>query len=349
MTDPLVTLIEHALNNIAVAILPMRWPVDILPILNYLPERFPGLSFKKTARKWREVNRMVAEIPYKFVVDQMTKGISRPSFVSALIEDYHNKGSGDDKPYKGDHEKNIMEAAAVMYAAGAETTVTTLIIFVLAMVKFPAVQKKAQQEIDNVTGGDRLVEFEDREKLPYVNAMVKESLRWCPILPLCLTHATTEEMIYEGYRIPKGAYLVPSVWWFTHDPKVYSDPHSFDPERYFAPRNEPDPASEVFGYGRRICSGRYLADDSLFITIARLLTVLNIEKAIDEQGKEIDPELDVSPGVFSRPSEFPYRITPRSDKHKKIIESVETEYPWERSDASSLKGFSDEKDLFNHI
>jgi cytochrome P450 len=80
------------------------------------------------------------------------------------------------------------------------------------MTLFPEVQRKAQQEIDRVIGSGRLPSFEDRVNLPYVDAIVKEILRWHPVAPMGLPHMTTEDDTCEGYLIPKGAYLMANIW-----------------------------------------------------------------------------------------------------------------------------------------
>lgn len=80
------------------------------------------------------------------------------------------------------------------------------------MMVFPEVQRKAQEEIDRVVGSDRLPGFEDREDLPYIDALVKEVLRWHPVAPMGLPHQTTADDIYEGHFIPKGAMLMPNIW-----------------------------------------------------------------------------------------------------------------------------------------
>lgn len=331
--DPLVLLIERMMQNFSVAVMPLSWSVDILPILKYLPEWVPGVSFKKTARKWKEVNRMVMETPYMFVRQKMARGSHRSSYVSSLVEE-HVK---NDISSMGEDEENaIKSTAAIIYAGGADTTVSSIKGCILAMILFPSVQRKAQAEIDSVVGDGRLPQFEDRVRLPYVNALVMETLRWIPVAPLGMTHRADAEIHHSGYRIPKGALLVPSVWWFLHDPQVYSDPASFDPDRYLNPRNEPDPATESFGYGRRICPGRFLADESLFITISRLLAVFDITKAVDDKGKEIDPRVGVSPGLISHVLDFPYCIRPRSVKSVNLIRTVEMENPWEKGDANLL-------------
>lgn len=81
------------------------------------------------------------------------------------------------------------------------------------MLVSPEVQAKAQEEIDRVVGSDRLPSFDDREDLPYIDAIVKEVLRWHPVGPLAFPHMATEDGVYEGYFIPKGALLIPNIWY----------------------------------------------------------------------------------------------------------------------------------------
>ena len=85
------------------------------------------------------------------------------------------------------------------------------------MTIYPDYQKRAQEEIDSVTGGKRLPTFEDRSMMPYVDALVFECLRWNPVVPLGLAHTSTRENIYGGYKIPKGTTLFANVWCGTTD------------------------------------------------------------------------------------------------------------------------------------
>lgn len=123
------------------------------------------------------------------------------------------------------------------------------------MIQFPEVQKKAQEEINRVIGMNRLPQIEDRDKLPYVESVVKEAFRWSPAVPLGFPHAMSEPRKCHHSTIPKGAIILPAVWWLLHDPEVYAEPASFSPQRYLEPRKEPDPKPFVFGYGRRACTG----------------------------------------------------------------------------------------------
>jgi cytochrome P450 len=327
--DPLSLLIEQMMHNFALAFVPMSWPVDYLPVLRYFPESFPGMSFKRIARDWNTHVRMVVEVPFKFVKNQMAKQSHQPSYVSSLIKQHD--GNVDEET-----EVAIKQTAAVMYAGGADTTVSSIRGFVLAMLLFPDVQRKAQQEIDSVVGTDRLPHFEDRDNLPYIDALIQETLRWIPVTPMGVIHTADEDVHYKDFVFSKGTSFIPATWWFLHDPSIYSEPSSFDPDRYLEPRNEPHPNFASFGFGRRVCPGRFLADESLFISISRLLSTFDIKKAVDEHGNEIEPQISVTPGIIGHIRDFPYDIKPRSEKFTDMIRQVEIEHPWEEGDAHFL-------------
>ena len=80
------------------------------------------------------------------------------------------------------------------------------------MALFPDAQHKAQQELDTVLGGTRLPQFRDRDNLPYMDALVKEVLRWHPVVPMSVAHASTQDDTFEGYFIPKGSSILANIW-----------------------------------------------------------------------------------------------------------------------------------------
>jgi cytochrome P450 len=143
--------------------------------------------------------------------------------------------------------------------------------FLLAMTMYPEVQKKCQAELDSVVGNDRLPTFSDRDSLPYLATMLKEVIRWGPTTPLGAPHCVEQDDVHNGYFIPKGSIIMPNIWYvpfllslhrrahindrhFLHDPEVYKNPMTFNPDRLIAqPGNpaEPDPFDVAFGYGRR--------------------------------------------------------------------------------------------------
>lgn len=127
---------------------------------------------------------------------------------------------------------------------------------------------------------------------------------------------------------------------FTHDEKVYHDPMTFKPERFLVtpenPHPERDPHLLVFGFGRRACPGRTLADANVFLSIAQSLAVFNISKPV-RNGEVQDVPLKFLPGVISHPAPFELAIRPRSEKHRELIQSLGKQYPWEKSDAEALR------------
>lgn len=76
----------------------------------------------------------------------------------------------------------------------------------------PDAQRKAQAELDSVVGGDRLPQFSDRESLPYVNALVKEVIRWHTVAPIGVPHRSLEDDVYAGHFIPGGSIVMVNQW-----------------------------------------------------------------------------------------------------------------------------------------
>ncbi|OAP59384.1 hypothetical protein AYL99_06682 [Fonsecaea erecta] len=327
--DPLVDLAEQALDHFSKSCMPGVWMVDMIPALKYLPDWFPGTGFKRTARQWKATLHRVAELPYRFVEQKLRSGTAEPSYLSKLLHD--DKGT-----LSPEAEDVARWSAFSLYAGGADTTVSSMACFVLAMMLYPEVQRKAQAEIDAVVGSARLPTFSDREALPYVDAMVKEVLRWHPVAPSGVPHLTTKADVYNGYFIPEGSLLIPNLWAMLHDATVYHDPETFDPSRFLGPNAEPDPHNLAFGFGRRICPGRLFADAALFSTIAGFLAVFDVRKCV-ENGKELDPVVDFDTGIISHPKPFRCDIVPRSATHEKMILSVEIDHPFpEHGDAKFL-------------
>lgn len=129
---------------------------------------------------------------------------------------------------------------------------------------------------------------------------------------------------------------------FTHDPAVYHDPLSFKPERFLATETAPelDPHTFVFGFGRRVCPGRILADNALYLNVARSLAVFDVSKPVGEDGREVEPAVRMEPGVVSHPAPFRTAIKPRSPHHENLIRATEAAHPWEESDGKVLENIT---------
>jgi len=275
------------------------------------PEWLPGTGFMKTARSWAVDTNNMVEVPFAYTERQMSSGNAPPSFVADTR----------DSAKTPEDLRNLKFIASSMYGGGADTTVSAGYAFFLAMILHPEVQRKAQAELDTVIGNDRLPTFADRPRLPYINGVVMETLRWNSVAPTGVPHVAQEDSIVRGYFVPKGSLIVTNLWAMLHDPEIYPDPLKFDPERHIsAPGKvtQRDPRTICFGYGRRICPGMYLAEASLFCTISNVLAVFNISKAV-ENGIEITPVHENTSGTISHPEPFKYKIEPRSQKTLSII------------------------------
>ncbi|CAH0019846.1 unnamed protein product [Clonostachys rhizophaga] len=310
--DPILDLVTRMMAIFNKAASPGTWLVDVVPALKYLPGWFPGTGFKQAARDWKAEVLAAAEKPFQFVQRQMKGNRHRKSYVSSALE--HAKDL-DDSAY----QSALKFSAAALYGGGSDTTVSTLSFFYLAMILYPEVLRKAHEEIEKVVGSDRLPNFDDRPNLPYVEGIVKEMYRWQPVVPLSLPHRSDEDLVYMGYLIPRGAIIQTNLHLFAQDSTVYHGPKDFKPERYDAPYNEPDPKNFVFGFGRRICPGRNFADSFLYLVIVQSLAAFQISKQVDSEGHEVEPSLNILPGVISRPAEFPFRISPRTEKCRELI------------------------------
>jgi cytochrome P450 len=101
------------------------------------------------------------------------------------------------------------------------------------MACFPEVQKKAQDEIDRIVGSGRLPTMADESQLPYIRAMIKETLRWMPTTVTgAVPHAATKDDEYMGHFIPQGAGIMLNVWAIHMDETRHPNPREFHPERY---------------------------------------------------------------------------------------------------------------------
>jgi cytochrome P450 len=172
--------------------------------------------------------------------------------------------------------------------------------FFLMMVVNQGAQEKAQAEIDAVVGKDRLPTIDDRPLLPYLDAIFREILRYSPVAPLSIPHATVDDDMYNGFHIPKGAIILANLWAMGHDESRYPDPHAFKPERFLNDDGslKPNDIEHIaYGFGRRICVGRHLADTSVWSVIAKVLAVFKILRPLDENGVEIPVEPRFSSGI----------------------------------------------------
>lgn len=338
--DLLEEINERVPANLTAAIAPGAWLVDFFPALKHLPDWAPGTGFKAFARRANRINQAVTEAPFRFVKRTRTQRTG-PSMVGDLLrlrEESEGDGKGAGAGTSGSQisEHDIKWVSSSLHGAGIETTTGTHRAFFLAMALHPEIQRRAQREVDELGlfAQGQLPGLEHRERLPYVGAVIKEVLRWLPAAPMGVPHEARRDDVLGGkWRVPRGAILLPAAMWFARDPASYRDPEAFAPERHLAPRGEPDPGGYVFGFGRRVCPGRKLVEDALFLTVAKTLAVFDVSPAVDGEGREVEYEVGVTPGTIASPLPFRVKIAPRSEAHAELIRVVEREHPWDEGDS----------------
>lgn len=307
--DPLLLTAEKAIKVFLEVASPQTSAIlETFPFLLNLPSWFPGASFKRLAIQSQKNAAAMVNIPFHYARERTMTAASNQCMISESFKRLETHDNADE------FELALKSSSATAFIAGVETTASTLTIFVLAMMLYPDVQKRAQEEIDAVISTDRLPIFEDRSSLPYVEAVLRETLRWHPVFPLGLPHYTADSDLYNDHHIPKGAIVMANIWAMSKDEVKYPNPYNFKPERFFMADGQlnDDTVDFPFGFGRRVCVGRHFADASLWISIVSLLATFRFMRPLDKEGKEVDPIFQWSTGLTSHPESLPCRVVPRN-------------------------------------
>ncbi|THU76327.1 cytochrome P450 [Dendrothele bispora CBS 962.96] len=298
--------------------------VDYLPWLKYIPAWFPGASFKQKANTWAPMVSNLINEPWKRLKSSMANGTALPCFATNNLERSNPVSNLDVDPIKNNNfdpeiEEVIKNCSAAAYFAGSDTTVSLVMSSILALSHHPEVLEKAHEELDRVIGTSRLPELHDRDKLPYLQAFIKEVERMYPVAPLSVAHRVISDDIYDGYFISKGTTVIPNIGAILHSEELYQDPLNFNPDRFLQNDKDsklsPDPEIVAFGFGRRICPGRDFALDSAWTLIACLLATCDITGPSEEAQKNSrkpDPVLDYFDGLVVHPKPYKCQIVPRS-------------------------------------
>ncbi|KAI6039877.1 cytochrome P450 [Pisolithus marmoratus] len=298
MRDDLIVSMARELFDLIAKTLSLGGAATLFfPFLQRLPDWFPGAEFKRQAAYSRQLATQVLNEPFNLTKRDIASGVAPPSMVADCLSQIDETGDYDTQ------EHAIKAAAATVFIAGSETSSFLLLSFILAMLLYPEVQVKAQAEIDRVIGTQKLPSFDDRPSLPYIDAILHELLRWNPVSPLGIPHATTTDDVYNGYYIPKGIWVIVNVWAISRDETRFDDTEDFKPERFMTEDGKliDDPAissDPAFGFGRRTCPGRFSAEAFLWVAIVSILATFHITKAKDAHGKEIPVQRKFTTGIF---------------------------------------------------
>uniref|UniRef100_A0A803PLX9 Cytochrome P450 n=1 Tax=Cannabis sativa TaxID=3483 RepID=A0A803PLX9_CANSA len=250
---------------------------------------YPGLARFDLQGVGKQMTKLALRFDMMFenLIAQRLKGVSeRRDFLQYLLE---LKEEVDSKT-----PLTLIQIKALltdMIVGGSDTSSNTIEFAMAEIMNQPEILKKAQKELEAVIGKDNIVEESDIHKLPYLQAVMKETLRLHPVLPLLVPHCPSESCTVGGYTIPKGSRIFINVWATQRDPSIWENPLKFDPDRFLNDSKWDFSGSDFnyipFGSGRRICAGIAMAERTVVYSLATLLHSFNWELP---RGEKMDLE-----------------------------------------------------------
>ncbi|NXY84706.1 CP1A5 protein, partial [Alcedo cyanopectus] len=258
-------------------------PADFIPVLQYLPSR--AITFMK------DYNKLFLHFLQKIVkehYDTYDKNNIR-DITDSLIEQCLEKKVETKTSVQIPKDK-IVNLVNDLFGAGFDTVTTALSWSLMYLVKYPNIQKKIQEELDQTIGRERRPRLSDRGSLPYTEAFILEMFRHSSYMPFAIPHSTTKDTVLNGYYIPKDRCVFVNQWQVNHDEKLWKDPETFNPERFLSADgtkvNKVDGEKVlVFGLGKRKCIGEPIARWQVFLFLSTLLQQLEFSVC---DGKEVD-------------------------------------------------------------
>ncbi|KAL6841158.1 hypothetical protein ACP4OV_029127 [Aristida adscensionis] len=242
-----------------------------------LSDFFPALAAADLQGRRRKVARLFARLHCVFdaEVDRRLRDRDageprKDDFLDLLLDAAAGGGHG-----AAELDRDTLRSLFTdLFVAGSDTSSSTLEWAMAELLRSPSSMAKACDELAKVTGSRRNIEESEIGKLPYLQAVIKETFRLHPPAPLLLPRKAETTMEIMGYRIPKGARVLVNVWAMGRDPDVWSEPEKFIPERFLAKTVDfkgGDFELIPFGAGRRMCPGMPLAIRMVHLVLGSLL------------------------------------------------------------------------------
>ncbi|XP_076312336.1 cytochrome P450 18a1-like isoform X1 [Tachypleus tridentatus] len=280
----LLELIEEGFRLLTLAV-----PVNFIPVLRYIPGG--NYAYQKIKQNREETAAYFQEVAeeHKHTLDPQ----DLRDFVDAYLVQLQENQNDNKESYFS--EMQLLQVMGDIFSAGLETVTSTLEWAILFLVRDLDIQTRVQEELDTVVGRNRLPSLADQRDLPYTEATILEVLRRANVIALGNAHATLEDTEFAGYHIPKDTHVLPNLWAIHMDPKLWSEPEVFKPERFLLDGKVSKPDFFMpFSVGRRVCLGDVLTKMELFLFLTGLLHQFNLRVPEGEEPPSTEGVVAVS-------------------------------------------------------
>nr|P00182.2 RecName: Full=Cytochrome P450 2C3; AltName: Full=CYPIIC3; AltName: Full=Cytochrome P450 PBc3; AltName: Full=Cytochrome P450 form 3B [Oryctolagus cuniculus] len=293
------TLIKYFHENFELLGTPWIQLYNIFPILHYLPGSHRQL-FKNIDGQIKFILEKVQE--HQESLDSNNPRDFVDHFLIKMEKEKHKKQS----EFTMD---NLITTIWDVFSAGTDTTSNTLKFALLLLLKHPEITAKVQEEIEHVIGRHRSPCMQDRTRMPYTDAVMHEIQRYVDLVPTSLPHAVTQDIEFNGYLIPKGTDIIPSLTSVLYDDKEFPNPEKFDPGHFLDESGNFKKSDYFmpFSAGKRACVGEGLARMELFLLLTTILQHFTLKPLVDP--KDIDPT-PVENGFVSVPPSYELCFVP---------------------------------------
>ncbi|KAL1270993.1 hypothetical protein QQF64_030009 [Cirrhinus molitorella] len=256
------TLITNLERLTKISIGPWAMLYEIAPVLRTFP-----LPFRKAFQYYGRIQNHILK-----VVDEhkKTRVTGEPRDLTDCYLEEMEKRADQRTTF---NDSQMVTLLFDLFAAGTETTSNTLRTLTLYLMTHTHIQEQCQREIDEVLGDREHVTFDDRNAMPYIQAVIHEGQRVGDIVPLSLFHTATTDTQLLGYKIPKGTIIIPYLSSALREKSQWKFPHEFNPQNFLNEKGEfvkPD-AFMPFSVGSRMCLGENLARMELFLILVTVL------------------------------------------------------------------------------
>ncbi|KAH7343963.1 cytochrome P450 [Rhizoctonia solani] len=319
--DPIVQEVEDTMRLLSNLLVPGgRPPVEDFPLLNYLPD---FISSWKT--KCKQLGQKMDKLYYDLAEIGVQRGIQGLNTNNLA----YKLRLGEKSTGLSRHQQAF--TCGIVLEGGTDIVAAVILTCLLALITHPAAQKRAHEELDAMYNEETLPRWTDEQTLPFIRAIVKETIRWRPPLPLTVAHRLEKDDYYKGYFLPKGSQLFCVAWAIHTNAERYEEPELFKPERFIG--HSMSMAESLaqgdflkrdhfaFGAGRRVCPGIQKAEQDIFIAVSRLLWAFNFSAT---PGASVSTNYStefIGEGVRI-PKRFPLVVSPRSQRRVQTIEDA---------------------------